>query len=352
MARHFFYNRVLRSLLHLKLVAERELPQYSFTLESLLVKPINAHALDPEIFFLHDQLLKGMRSQNLDSVQHTLSDLKQYVSMLETSCARTLDTEILSLQNTSWEDFVISESRRNIEIDLGRVPEINPVSEDIASENTANINAAIKEIQTHFPEMFDEIRIFLNKIRIFDGCYAMGITDVRMYGCLFIRVPRDNVDPILYYGEHICHEVSHMYLNAAMSLDPMVLNNRNECYKSPLRPDHRPMIGVFHATFVISRVVQFFCSLVMSTDNTEAKVYLEQQLDELKSGIEEVQQYGKITKVGEHLVKEFNRVYDMALSQPFWRSYDFERTKEHRFGGGAKFQANHPLKHATQTAVP
>ena len=53
--------------------------------------------------------------------------------------------------------------------------------------------------------------------------------------------------------DFLIHEQSHLYVHLINNDDPIVLNPR-ERYQSPLREEKRPLIGVYHATFVLARV--------------------------------------------------------------------------------------------------
>lgn len=340
LARAQFFSTTIGSLAYLKGVYEEKFGSLDFTLEPLLYARRNASMLDPNLFFLHDGILMSMRNQEINRTRYLFGLLANQVKEFhDAGEARVLPT-VESIGGSEWERSVVNETVRTVQDDLGRQAELRPVSDGAAKAEYANIRLALDAIKQHFPEMSEEIAVFLNCIRVFEGRITMGITDVRMFGCMFARTPREDVNPALYYGEHICHEVSHMYLNAAMSIDPIVLNSRDERHKSPIRPDPRPMIGVFHATFVTSRIVQFFDRLSAAHVTEERLVHLEQQLTELADGIDEIEKHGRLTAAGEILLKEFRQVHSNALGKPYWSDYVFDQPREHRFGGGVVFRAS------------
>jgi HEXXH motif-containing protein len=53
------------------------------------------------------------------------------------------------------------------------------------------------------------------------------------------------------------HEVWHARLNAALAVSPLFYDDESALYGSPLRPDPRPMFGLFHQMFVLSRLFYF-----------------------------------------------------------------------------------------------
>lgn len=61
--------------------------------------------------------------------------------------------------------------------------------------------------------------------------------------------------------EHLVHETSHLFLNSILAHDPLILNEEDKNYVSPIRSDLRPMLGIYHTSFVLSRVIRIFKKL-------------------------------------------------------------------------------------------
>jgi HEXXH motif-containing protein len=62
----------------------------------------------------------------------------------------------------------------------------------------------------------------------------------------------------------LIHESSHLKLFHAYLDDEVVLNDPNATYASPLRHEARPMNGIFHAAFVLARMILFSTDLLHS----------------------------------------------------------------------------------------
>src|SRR4029079_10515840 len=60
-------------------------------------------------------------------------------------------------------------------------------------------------------------------------------------------------DPV-ELAQAIAHEAAHLLLFAEAIDGPLVANSADERFSSPLRSDHRPMDGIYHATFVSARM--------------------------------------------------------------------------------------------------
>ncbi|WP_421566787.1 aKG-HExxH-type peptide beta-hydroxylase [Ochrobactrum sp. EDr1-4] len=347
LARQNYYFKVLSSLAYLISVGapNRDCPNIS----TLVRTPLSSGALEPRLFYLHDALLLAMRAQDVNRVQQTLQAVEE-VAKAGMRIKNDHIPEIISIGDADWENFIVENSINLGEEYFNKCPEIAPVSEDVAAEQRGNVIAALELIEEFFPAMHEEVQGLLNKLRLFKGAVTMGITDVRMFGCMLIRTPRPEVNTQLYYAEHITHETSHMYLNAAMSIDPILLNDRSELFTSPLRPDPRPMIGVFHATFVTSRIVQLFESLSQDWAASEdTDVYLYQQLDELKAGINEVTRGAKLTPTGALLLREFEEIAQNADQVIAKSGLDTGKVYMHRFGGGTEFKPAKSIDKSVET---
>ena len=55
--------------------------------------------------------------------------------------------------------------------------------------------------------------------------------------------------------DRILHESAHIHLHLQTMKDPLLLNSPNELYGSPFRDKPRPLIGIYHAHFVLYRLI-------------------------------------------------------------------------------------------------
>lgn len=95
------------------------------------------------------------------------------------------------------------------------------------------------------------------------------------------------------------HESSHLHLYTIMGEDPIFLNEGSELFTSPLRPDMRPMMGIFHATFVLARIAQAFRQYTVVYPSDEcAKGVLKKTEKSFSEGYEIVKNNAKLTSIG------------------------------------------------------
>ena len=127
----------------------------------------------------------------------------------------------------------------------------------LAQKESVKIEKALKTIRQYVPQAWNEIRSYINAVYLtretHDGSRFMRSgTNFYMWGMIFAYVHEEHTVP--YYIDILTHECGHTALNILNSFDELVLNNPEETFQAPLRNDQRPMIGIFHAFFVLSRI--------------------------------------------------------------------------------------------------
>src|SRR5690606_31521721 len=136
----------------------------------------------------------------------------------------------------------------------------------------------------------------------FDGgsCYML-------WGALFLNVDLERSPVALL--EVLAHESAHMLLYAFAADEPLVLNEDDERYPSPLRVDQRPMDGIYHATYVSARM-HWAMGRLLDTDlldpvgRQEAQAAHAADARNFAAGDTVVRAHGRLTATGEALMSE------------------------------------------------
>lgn len=285
----------------------------------------------PNMHFLHDRLQFSMRGQDVQSVRLHLEKIVQEVQKV-TGCDQYISVE--TLKGVDWEDFIVKEAIRLTKQDCGEEAEILALSEAELAEAKNHVFNALCLIARNDQNMFDELKVHVRVIKLFTGKVTMGFTDVRILGAMLLRLPRKNIDPVLYFVEHIVHEASHMHLNCLMAKDPLILNSPEERFISPLRPDPRPMIGVYHATYVSARIARTFCNIYAATGDKRMLKIVAETLDETIRGVSEISRSARLTFAGKEILASIKCFFDMVSQMPEWMDYPFKQPLIHRFGVG------------------
>jgi hypothetical protein len=107
----------------------------------------------------------------------------------------------------------------------------------------------------------------------------------------------------------LVHEAAHQLLFCYSSREPLTENSVEERYKSPLRPDARPMDGIFHATFVCARMHYAYDRVMQRSQNILSRAELDLMVQRLHTyrmkffdGFETVQRFGRMTATGYHIL--------------------------------------------------
>jgi HEXXH motif-containing protein len=87
-----------------------------------------------------------------------------------------------------------------------------------------------------------------------------GLTSLTLWGAVTLNTELHRMP--LAVAEGLVHEGAHTLLFGYAVDERLVRNSDSERFASPLRPDPRPMDGVFHATFVCARLSLFYRRLL------------------------------------------------------------------------------------------
>ena len=134
------------------------------------------------------------------------------------------------------------------------------ISFSIVDADLSLLTESIRLLCDYYPSIMQETENFVNNICFFEGKTIIGFTDFENHGSIFMkyRLVKDN--PIRL-AEEIVHEAGHTVLNTIMVKDKLILNTKDERYNSPLRQDLRPMFGLFHQLYVLSRLKKFYIAI-------------------------------------------------------------------------------------------
>ncbi|MEA9389079.1 HEXXH motif-containing putative peptide modification protein [Acerihabitans sp. TG2] len=140
----------------------------------------------------------------------------------------------------------------------------------LAINETKKIHRAIAVIRQQVSPAFAEINTFIHAIYLTsetqDGsCFLRSASNFYLWGAMFVYTHKEHTIP--YYVGILAHECGHTALNIINSFDELVVNNPQELYAAPLREDNRPMIGIFHAFFVLSRICYVFNAIVQNNSS-------------------------------------------------------------------------------------
>jgi hypothetical protein len=168
------------------------------------------------------------------------------------------------------------------------------------------------------PEFMSEIERVIKKVVPFDVSYKVhnsgSYSDV--IGQLLMSYPTGMGEPELALLEAILHEYNHNKLNLILQTHDLVLNDRQEIYYSPYRPDARHIHGIYLGLHALTGAfwvlwnahVQWIFELPLNWQE-KATAYV------LKNGLslQVLDKYALLSPLGKELLEEMRMVHKECL---------------------------------------
>ena len=160
------------------------------------------------------------------------------------------------------------------------------------------------------PELAGEIRAILREVVVAapDPASEMafdGASHYQLWGLLLLNAQHHETR--LAVAEVLAHEAGHSLLFGFTIDAPLTLNGDDERYASPLRPDPRPMDGIYHATYVSARMSYAMRRLadspaLSSAERAQARAQMERDMRSFDAGHSVVAEHGRLSEPGAALM--------------------------------------------------
>lgn len=256
----------------------------------------------PWLFSLHFRLVEEINRDRLDraaAVIASLTGLGEARSGVSVLCSG-MDT--FPLGEDIALDYFRGEQRR-IRFD--------PVASEDAEKMRVNLAQAIAYLRKVSPGLAGELEEMITTVFVVHGRAVRkedaehldfeGSSALRAFGGIVCNTKTDRLT--VATALVLVHEHAHNVLFALSPSQGVVTNADDELFSSPLRIDPRPMEGIFHATFVLARMIYWLelvrgSRLVASDELAYAEMMLEEITPRYHEGVETVDRYGKLTEQG------------------------------------------------------
>lgn len=185
-----------------------------------------------------------------------------------------------------------------------------PPSAKVAAEFRERLDAGLALLGEALPALSGEIGAIVRQIVIAGSdpskAYQFdGGSHFQLWGALFLNgcFHPDRVA----VAEVLAHESAHSLLFGFCTDEPLVENDDDELYASPLRIDQRPMDGIYHATFVSARMHWAMTQLAKSAglspeERDRALAAAAIDAENFASGHGVVAEHGRLTATGDALM--------------------------------------------------
>jgi hypothetical protein len=186
-----------------------------------------------------------------------------------------------------------------------------------AAERTRDlIREALDLMETAIPHLAQEFYGLVHEIVLASSATGEGemrfdgASSYMLWGALFLNA--DETKSVLEMLETLIHESSHSLLFGMCTEEALVNNDDEATFQSPLRPDPRPMDGIYHATYVSARmhyaIAEAIRSPVLDTaQREEAGTLLRSSYRAFSDGYRLVAEHGELTATGERLMQEAHK---------------------------------------------
>ncbi|WP_406646040.1 HEXXH motif-containing putative peptide modification protein [Aliisedimentitalea scapharcae] len=219
-----------------------------------------------------------------------------------------------------WQVPDLSESEKNL-LQSAYCDDIGLTTQLMAPDraNLARFHTSFDQVRTligqHLPLWWREFDTLVSTILVAQpqsnaGRFG-GASAFAAWGSILVN-PIGRADPLPLMLTLI-HESSHLKLFYAYLDDEITLNDPDERYGSPLRQEGRPMNGVYHAAFVLARMVAFLQDLIRSDApldglGPDARVALQTEATQAITGFQTahavIEQHAVLTQRGKEIMAE------------------------------------------------
>jgi len=218
----------------------------------------------PYIYSLHFKLLEFIRDDRSDDVQALITEIPS----LGPAEPGVLVTSLLA-EDFPWDAGIVAGYFADEQDSLFKY--VEPRADAVPARRT-QIDAALDLLRQAVPGLAGELDELVTTVILARGVAANdeselmapfeGASALRAFGAIMLDGQPDQT--LVDCAASLIHEESHIALFALSPMEGVVTNADDERHESPLRTDSRPLEGVFHATFVLARMVYGMESLLSS----------------------------------------------------------------------------------------
>ncbi len=139
-----------------------------------------------------------------------------------------------------------------------------------------------------------------------------GVTSFMVWGAGFMNV--EAFESPTAIAAFLVHETTHSLLFALGCDEALVQNPLSESYPAPFRSDPRPMDGIYHATIVAARMIDFESRCVARDAGQRAELqrHLETDRGAYARGREVIAQHGRLSARALALLEDCDRIVAAA----------------------------------------
>lgn len=161
-----------------------------------------------------------------------------------------------------------------------------------------NVKTAIELLRAHAPIYYQEMLTLTNGILLIDTDDFESGSTFDLAKLMYIKAEYEpTAASYLTLIQRIVHENAHMLLHLISIEDGLVENKPSDLFSSPFRKDPRPMIGIFHAHFVVFRLIDLMKTTAIYDYFTLKGISCDEQLESLYKSLKQTSEI-----IGNHAI--------------------------------------------------
>ena len=213
-----------------------------------LIGQVRAGPIAPKVFGAYTELVEAIFSDDVDASLAITNEI----------CAphfgRVDALRVVTLHDSHLGKGQTARYRRLVDDDQELGKELRTLDEAQFADAAKRVHDALAVLDVGVPELAEELRTLVHEIVVVGkpGDWPFGASSFQLWGALFLKLKPDASR--VEIAEALAHESAHALLFGFSMGRPLVENEPDELYPSPLRSDPRPMDGVVHATYVTARM--------------------------------------------------------------------------------------------------
>ncbi|VVD74506.1 hypothetical protein PIN31009_00794 [Pandoraea iniqua] len=188
-----------------------------------------------------------------------------------------------------------------------------------ASPNAAlarmhTLDDCLRRLRSIDPVLHGEVAEIVNEIYLFEAttCHSRDTlyagSDFHRLGCLYVNAVATS-KPAWFWLDKLVRESAHQVMLSLMIHDEFVLNDDSERYTSPLRKEPRTVTGIYHAMFVVYRIVHCFRRALATQTLTDAeRSYIADSITQYERKFSDAHrvliEHGKLTAGARHMLDQ------------------------------------------------
>jgi hypothetical protein len=167
------------------------------------------------------------------------------------------------------------------------------------------LREALSLIATHLPDLREEMALYVQSIVPvgYDAERHLSASYREALGTVYLTLHPH----LMTMTEALVHEFSHNKLNALFELDDVLDNAFSPLYRSPVRPDPRPLHGVLLAVHAFVPVARLYEQMRKAGDARATEARFADIVRINREGTEVLQAHARPTPVGQGLMDELVR---------------------------------------------